>query len=232
MSGFIRIKIDSTKSQQQVYNFPVEYLFKAETPQSKAPWPNRYALWKLYGERFVSEKTQLELMAKYNEIMNTRILNASEKLTNEQLFLDKGAFFKSVIGSLNHIMIGDILWLKRFSLHSKSYKSLIPMNEIEKPEKLDSILFRDLASFRKQRTLIDEIISSWCKEISEPDLDHPFSYMNFKGEQHNKRLGDMILHVFLHQVHHRGQITTLLSQESVDFGETDLPEFVPDHELA
>lgn len=179
----------------------------------------------------MSEKSQLELMAKYNEIMNVRMLDACEKLTNEQLFLDKGAFFKSVFGSLNHIMIGDILWLKRFSLHPKGYKSLLPMNEIEKPEKLDSILYGDLASFRKQRKLIDEVISNWCRELSESDLNHPFTYKNFKGERHNKRLGDLILHIFLHQVHHRGQITTLLSQENIDFGETDLPEFVPDHEL-
>ena len=180
----------------------------------------------------MSEKSQLELMAKYNEVMNSRILDASSKLTNEKLFQDKGAFFKSVIGSLNHIMIGDILWLKRFSLHSNDYKSLAPMNEIEKPVKLDSILFGDLGSFRNQRKLIDEVISNWCGEISESDLDHPFKYINFKGEQHNKRLGDLILHVFLHQIHHRGQITTLLSQDNIDFGDTDLPEFLPDHGLA
>ena len=52
--------------------------------------------------------------------------------------------------------------------------------------------------------------------------------MNFKKEEHCKNFGCLILHVFLHQIHHRGQVTTLLSQENIDFGETDLPEIVPD----
>jgi len=46
------------------------------------------------------------------------------------------------------------------------------------------------------------------------------------GIPHNKRFGDLILHLFLQQIHHRNQITTLLSQEYIDFGDTDLPEIV------
>lgn len=75
---------------------------------------------------------------------------------------------------------------------------------------------------------MDNIIIKWCKELREHDIDDTLKYTNFKGEVHNKRLGDLILHVFLHQVHHRGQVTTLLSQENIDFGDTDLPEMVPD----
>ena len=74
---------------------------------------------------------------------------------------------------------------------------------------------------------IDNIIIEWCNEIKDEDLDRPLLHKNFKGVEFNKRLGDLILHLFLHQIHHRGQITTLLSQENIDFGETDLPEIVP-----
>ena len=175
----------------------------------------------------MSERSQLMLMAKYNALMNKRMLNASEDLSKESLREDKGAFFKSVIGTLNHILIGDILWLKRFSTHPNKYASLKYLSEVKKPEKLDEIIFNDLVSFAEERSRLDNILVDWCDELKEEDLGKPFQYFNFKGEEQNKRFGDLILHVFLHQVHHRGQVTTLLSQENIYFGETDLPEIVP-----
>jgi len=175
----------------------------------------------------VSEKSQLMLMAQYNQLMNQRIIEASTKLSTDSLAENKGAFFSSVIGTLNHIMIGDILWLKKFATYPSAYASLLPVNELSRPEKLDLIIFSDLVSFKEKRSTLDNILIQWCNELNEGDLDKALSYTNFKGESHNKRLGDLLLHVFLHQVHHRGQVTTLLSQEGIDFGETDLLEMVP-----
>lgn len=176
----------------------------------------------------MSEKSQLILMAQYNQLMNQRIVRAAGHLTSDSLGADKGAFFKSVLGTLNHIMVADILWLKRFSTHPGSYTVLKPFDEIEKPKALNSILFDDLISFSAEREKLDKLILDWCNALKESDLDSPLKYVNYKGETHNKRLGDLVLHLFLHQIHHRGQITTLLSQENIDFGETDLPEIVPD----
>jgi len=167
-------------------------------------------------------------MSKYNQIMNLRMIDASSNLSTELLHLDRGAFFKSMIGTLNHILIGDILWLKRFANHTKSYASLTPARNMDNPKSLDAILFDDLDSFKEERTRIDSIIIEWCKELVQDDLDDYLTYKNFKGEAHSKRFGDLILHVFLHQVHHRGQLTTLFSQAGIEFGETDLPEFVSD----
>jgi len=180
----------------------------------------------------VSEKSQLILMAEYNQLMNQRIIMASGMLSINSLSENKGAFFKSVLGTMNHIMVGDILWLKRFSTHNSAYASLKFINGLKKPEKLDAILFSDLAPFKEERARLDNTLIEWCNELKEGDLDKPLKYIDFIGEAHNKRLGDLILHVFLHQIHHRGQVSTLLSQEGIDFGETDLPEIVPDESQA
>lgn len=176
----------------------------------------------------MSEKSQFILMAEYNQLMNQRIFAASEKLSPGALVEDKGAFFKSVLQTLNHIMIGDILWLTRFSAHPSAYAALKKMDEFPRPEKLDQVLFDDMTAFYQARKHLDQVIIEWCNELKETDINNPIQYVNFKKETHCKRLGDLILHVFLHQVHHRGQVTTLLSQEQIDFGETDLPEIVPD----
>ena len=175
----------------------------------------------------MSEKSQLMLMAEYNQLMNQRIIKASENMSSDSLSENKGAFFNSVIGTLNHILIGDCIWLKRFSTHPSAYISLKSLSEFKKPGGLDTILFSDLTSLKEERSILDNILIEWCGELKEEDLDKPLKYADFKGDVHNKRFGDLILHVFLHQVHHRGQVTTLLSQENIDFGETDLPEIVP-----
>ncbi|MBZ0091313.1 MAG: hypothetical protein K8F27_03710, partial [Sulfuricellaceae bacterium] len=70
-------------------------------------------------------------------------------------------------------------------------------------------------------------IQDWCAELSESDLREPLEYRSVKGLFFRKPLGSVVLHFFLHQVHHRGQATTLLSQEGVDFGATDLVEIIP-----
>lgn len=167
-------------------------------------------------------------MAEYNQLMNQRIFDASMNLSNKILSEDKGAFFKSIINTLNHIMIGDILWLKRFSNHPKNYSSLQRMEGFIKAEKLDQILFDDISVFYEERKKLDTIIIEFCNELKEKDINNSLTYINFKKENHCKKFGYLILHVFLHQIHHRGQVTTLLSQENIDFGDTDLPEIVPD----
>ncbi len=176
----------------------------------------------------MSEKSQLLLMAEYNQLINQRMIKAAEQLSNDSLIKDKGAFFKSVIGTFNHIMVGDILWLKRFCTHPRNFVTLKPLETIDKPKKLTSILFKDFPAFSNEREKLDNIILAWCNELKEDDLNTPLQYVNYRGDAHRKRLADLMLHLFLHQTHHRGQITTLLSQENIDFGETDLPEIIPD----
>lgn len=176
----------------------------------------------------MTEKTQLLLMAKYNQLMNQRLIVASGNLSQSALAEDRGAFFKSVIGSLNHIMVGDILWMKRFAGHPDNYQSLHRLEGFEVPEGLTSILFDNLSTFSKVRAKLDDNLIEWCNELNESNLDTTLKYQDTKGVQHAKRFGDLILHMFLHQIHHRGQITTLLSQEGIDFGDTDLPEIIPE----
>ena len=63
-------------------------------------------------------------MAYYNRRMNQQIIASCQRLSEQQLKQDKGAFFKSILGTLNHLWVGDRIWLARFSQHSTHYKSL------------------------------------------------------------------------------------------------------------
>ena len=100
------------------------------------------------------------------------------------------------------------------------------ISELEKPSSLDIILFNDFSSLRNERDKIDEIIIQWVNGLSETDLKECITYRDMAGDSYNKPYSSLISHLFLHQVHHRGQATTLLSQYGEDFGETDLIEII------
>lgn len=60
-------------------------------------------------------KSNFILMSEYNLLLNKNILAAISGLDSEELAKDRGAFFGSILGTLNHILVGDIIWLKRIA---------------------------------------------------------------------------------------------------------------------
>ena len=168
------------------------------------------------------------LLASYNASMNTKLYFAAAKLPKDVLIADRGAFFGSVLGTLNHIVAGDTIWLRRFSAHPSNFHSLREMADIAAPTGLAHIYSDDLDSLLKHRQRLDAIITALAAEVSDSDLAHPLSYKNSRGD-FQKNFGSLLLHLFNHQTHHRGQASTLLSQSGVDIGVTDLLEWIPEH---
>lgn len=172
-------------------------------------------------------KEYICLMAKYNQVMNHRIYEASERLTEFQLNQKRGAFFGSVFGTLNHIAVGDIVWLKRLSVQFQENMALSYVRDLPRPESLDAILCSSLDELKSLRFHLDESLLNFANTITETDLSQCVSYKSMKGETFSKNLFGLLMHVFNHQTHHRGQVTTLLSQFGIDNGVTDLVTFIP-----
>lgn len=172
-------------------------------------------------------KSNFELMADYNQWMNENIYSAASKLSSSDLTDDRGAFFGSVIGSLNHILVGDTIWLKRFSDHPSVLKSLEYARRIEMPESLDLTLCSEISDLHSLRRKVDLVILEFSSELSDSVLATNLSYKNTKGKPFEKRFGALIQHFFNHQTHHRGQISTLLNQSGIDVGVTDLLVRIP-----
>ncbi len=177
----------------------------------------------------MSFKEHFQLMADYNYRMNRQIYQASDKLKEEELKKDVGAFFGSVLGSLNHILVGDLIWLTRFSILNNNFKSLKKLNEYPKPSKLNDILYVEFSELYRVREEIDLIIQSWVKdEIKEEYFKLYLTYSNTKGIASSRCFGELVSHFFNHQTHHRGQISTLLYQFGYDVGTTDFLIDIPD----
>ena len=171
-------------------------------------------------------REDIVLLASYNTGMNHQVYSASATLPKEALVADRGAFFGSIIGTLNHIVAGDTIWLRRFTAHPSNFTSLKAILDIPAPASLTHIYSDDLASLTEHRARLDAIINALAAEITDSDLTQALSYQNSRGDN-QKNFGALLLHFFNHQTHHRGQASTLLSQSGVDIGVTDLVALIP-----
>lgn len=119
-------------------------------------------------------------------------------------------------------MVADIIWLQRFSNHPAQHPALNQIRAMPKPQ----TLLNDFAAFSEERRKLDATIITWCEQLDASDLNYKLAYHNMKGEAAVKNFGSLMLHFFNHQTHHRGQATTLLSQQGLNVGVTDLPALI------
>lgn len=168
------------------------------------------------------------LMASYNEWMNSRLYSAAASLSADELTQNKGAFFGSLLGTLNHLVVADRIWLKRFAAHPAGHIALDPVRALPQPKSLAEILYHDFGQLTAHRVMLDAVIKAWADSLTAEDLNHSLRYANLKGVVSVRNFSSLIMHFFNHQTHHRGQATTLLSQMGRDMGVTDLLMLVPD----
>jgi uncharacterized damage-inducible protein DinB len=176
----------------------------------------------------MSLKNNFELLAKYNSWMNEQLFEMTSKLSGEELTSDSGAFFKSILGTLNHILVGDIIWLKRFSTHHQGFSSLSYIADLPTPLSLSQVIYSDLNQLRDVRSKMDGVLVQFSIELTEQSLTESLSYTNTAGLISTKNFGSLIQHLFNHQTHHRGQVTVLLSQLGFNVESTDFLIEIPD----
>jgi uncharacterized damage-inducible protein DinB len=151
-------------------------------------------------------------MAAYNRWMNERLYATCAGLPDDERKRDRGAFFKSVHGTLNHLLYGDRAWMSRFLGRDLGWKG--PADE----------LYAGFEELRAARAELDGLIERWAAGLEERWLAQDFTYTSrIDGRTRTFPAWLLVTHMFNHQTHHRGQLTTLLSQLGVDPGVTDLP---------
>ncbi|HEY0065239.1 MAG TPA: DinB family protein [Telluria sp.] len=175
----------------------------------------------------MAECANLVLLASYNRWMNGKLYAAAAALPQQALEQERGAFFGSIIGTLNHLVAGDTIWLRRFATLPAHAAALAPVLALPAPSALAAIFSTDLAVLGAHRSMLDGVIENWIASLDAAALDASLRYQNLSGAVNDKPLGSVLLHFFNHQTHHRGQASTLLSQAGVDIGVTDLLMLIP-----
>jgi uncharacterized damage-inducible protein DinB len=150
-------------------------------------------------------------MARYNRWMNGKLYEFCGGLSDDVRKIDMGAFFKSIHGTLNHLLVADRVWMGRFE------------NDPFTPTSLAQELHSDFSKLRNEREAMDGRILKWAAGLTQQTLAGELRYTSIVNPA-PKRMPMWLaaVHFFNHQTHHRGQLTTLLMQRGIDPGVTDL----------
>jgi uncharacterized damage-inducible protein DinB len=151
--------------------------------------------------------------ARYNRWQNQSVYAAAAKLSDDTRKRNMGAFFKSIHSTLNHLIVGDRLWLDRFEGVPTAIASL------------DEELYRDFDELSRQRVYLDDRIDRFVATLTQERIASALVFRRLSGDRSELSLPLEIslMQLFNHQTHHRGQVTTLLMQCGIDVGVTDLP---------
>ncbi|HKW54014.1 MAG TPA: DinB family protein [Stellaceae bacterium] len=144
-------------------------------------------------------KTHFEQCAAYNRWANARLYEAALALSDADYRRDVGAFFKSMHGTLNHLLLTDRLWLKRLT------------GEGDHPNRLDAILYEDRRALTLARADEDDRIVRYVTALDDLAVDGLHKYATTSGKPFEQRRRDILAHLFNHQTHHRGQAHAILS---------------------
>jgi uncharacterized damage-inducible protein DinB len=158
----------------------------------------------------------VQTMAAYNRWMNEKIYAACERLTDEDRKADRGAFFRSIHSTLNHLIWADYTWIGRFAKDT-------PLEKAYPKAASGTDVYDDWHTLKQERIAMDADIHAWAASVEPEWLAGDFSwYSGLAKAMRTRPAWLLVMHFFNHQTHHRGQVTTLLSQYGIDPGETDL----------
>jgi uncharacterized damage-inducible protein DinB len=162
-------------------------------------------------------KANFRRMAAYNRWANARLYEAVGKLSAEEFAAPRSGFFPSLLKTLNHILVGDTVWMGRLDGNGSSITSL------------DQILHTDLAALKAARVAMDNRIVAYVDAISSARLEEDLVYRTVAGDPMKTQVAQVLAHFFNHQTHHRGQAHAMLSSTEIAPPSLDLILFLRDH---
>lgn len=144
------------------------------------------------------------MLARYNRLANARLYATCARLSDGERKRDRKGFFGSIHGTLNHILVGDRIWLARFEGGS------VPSSG------LDAILYAAFDDLSAARHAEDARIEALAAGLTDGFLDRTIAYVNNEGRRLEDAVFVLLAHFFNHQTHHRGQVHDMLSQAGVE----------------
>ncbi|UYV35806.1 damage-inducible protein DinB [Rhodobacteraceae bacterium D3-12] len=152
-------------------------------------------------------------MARYNGWQNRQMKDALQGLGEAALVEERGAFFGSIMRTINHLLWGDWLWMSRFDggegppVEASGHDSLTP----------------NLSEWAIERFKMDARILHWADTRHSVDLTGDLTwYSGMAGQEMAKPLALCVTHFFNHQTHHRGQIHAMATAAGAQGWTSDL----------
>lgn len=156
-------------------------------------------------------RDHFKMFAAYNGWANRKVYTAAADLSDEEWTQDTGVFFGSMCGTLNHILVGDMIWMSRFT------------GEGEVPRNLYKVLHDEFGPLLDTRRAMDDRIIDFCAAVSDEQLGADFTYTPVTDPTPvTQPLAPALAHLFNHQTHHRGHAHAILTQITGEAPSLDL----------
>ena len=162
----------------------------------------------------MTQIANFQLLANFNKWTNEKIITSCKKLTETEYKKDRGAFFSSIHGTLNHLLVVDRAYIARIEGIDHGLKSL------------DQILFESLLQLEVARIKEDKRLIDLVNSLSEESIHKEITYKGFETGNTTYTINMILITLFNHQTHHRGQIHNMLSQADIKPPQIDIPDFV------
>ena len=152
-------------------------------------------------------------MAAYNAEMNRRVYGAAARLSDAERRQSRGAFWSTIHGTLNHILWGDQQWMARFDGWQRPAQGMKQSTE----------MYDDFAALAAARTKSDEDMIGWAKRVQQDWLDQQQAWHSISQDRDLRQpRALLVMHLFNHQTHHRGQAHAMITAAGQQTGDTDL----------
>ncbi len=154
-------------------------------------------------------------LARYNRRANRELFGVLSDVPDERRKQDAGSYFGSIHGILNHILVADFHWMNR-------YKALAPDDPVLSDPGLwppdlswQRFLHDDFEDMSRDRRFVDDRLLDWFEAFPEENYDMPFQYQDSAGAMLTAVAADAFQFLFVHQIHHRGQVSQILDAMGV-----------------
>ena len=155
-----------------------------------------------------------QLLANFNTWANTKIFSSCKKLDDTEYKKDRKAFFSSIHGTLNHLLVVDRAYIFRIEGKNHDLKSL------------DQILYENLFQLEEARIKEDKRLVDLVNNLSKESINKEITYKGFETGNQTYTINLVLITLFNHQTHHRGQIHNMLSQAGIKPPQIDIPDFI------
>ncbi|CCQ72704.1 DinB family protein [Magnetospira sp. QH-2] len=139
-------------------------------------------------------------LARYNAWANARLCNACADLPREEITKERQAFFGSILGTLNHLLVGEKIWLARLEAMDSGIS------------RLDETLHSEFVDLRQAREEQDRLLITYTENLTDDILAGDVRYRATSGEEMHTPVKFVLAHLFNHGTHHRGQVHDMLTQ--------------------
>lgn len=142
----------------------------------------------------------LERLGRYHQWAGEILLDHLASLDDEAWYRDEGLFFKSIHGTLNHLLLVDRIWLGRLQEKPYKIKGLDQELEANRQDLIDAL--------RAQWQTVREYVESGNVTGARPEVE----IVNTQGQRFTLEKVAMFQHLVNHGTHHRGQISAVLTR--------------------